>query len=185
MLELTKYDKNWCLKVWNENEDDDGNSHPTRQPIVGLALPKVRLVALTHIVFHLGHSTIITIIIVIVNFIVNDDSSLSLKKSVFFPATARSYNDKVDDYMQVSSNAKEENIADKDWGNLAGKKLTTWTFSVCGKYLVLRRKWGEIQNSFWWYIAVWEYHSYSGELWRKKMKKWHLCSFMLFAFKIS
>ena len=27
----------------------------------------------------------------------------------------------VDDYMQVSSNAKEENIADKDWGNLAGK----------------------------------------------------------------
>ena len=77
MPELTKYDDNRYLNVSNENEDDDGNSHPTRQPIVGLALPKVRLVALTHIVFHLGHSNIITIIIVIVNFIVNDDSSLS------------------------------------------------------------------------------------------------------------
>ena len=101
------------LKFQMKKEDDDVNSHPARQPIVGLALPKVRLVALTHIVFHLGHSNIITIIIVIVNFIVNDDSSLSLEKSGF-PATARSYDDKVDDYVQVSSDAKEENIADKD-----------------------------------------------------------------------
>ena len=109
-----------------------------------------------------------------------------IKKECFFPATARSYNDKVDDYMQVSSNAKEENIADKDWGNLAGEKtdnldiLCLWkTFGLEKKMrgnseFVLLMVYSRLRISFIFRRTL-----------KKKMKKWHICSFMLFAFKIS
>ena len=41
-----------CVTVYVSYSE---SCHLTRQPVVGLALPLVRLVPLTHIVFHLQH----------------------------------------------------------------------------------------------------------------------------------